>query len=530
MVAPRTRSLIASALPRVSAPGRVNALIAVRPAALACASLGALIGALIGALGLAACARSPERSEPPALQAGPRPAPEPAAAGATVAAAQPEAGSDPCAGAEAHGPLRWFHDDYDAALACARAQNKPLFIDDWAPWCHTCLSMKHTVFLEPGMAPWADRFVWLAIDTDLPKNAAVVAKFPPQVWPTFYVVAPADESVQGRYLGAASLDQFREFLQNGEQGFLESQGAALDESSLLGRVRAGDRALTAGDYPAASAAYTEALAIAPSDWPRRPDVLVALASARAKAGDVEGCLALGEAEMDRTGKSASAGDFAQWIDTCAGKLTDARRARKLREKLAGRLTEVLDDPGAPLSADDRSDGLRILRELRDALGDTAGARKLAERQRALVDKAWAEAATPFAAMTWAGPAADVYVYLGEGKKLLPALEKLEAELPDQYDPPYRLAKVHYGTGSLDAALSAANRALDRVYGPRKANVQGLIADIHAARGDHASEIAARRAVVAILEAVPKGLEKPAALADARAALAAAEARQPRQPK
>jgi hypothetical protein len=37
-------------------------------------------------------------------------------------------------------------------------------------------------------------------------------------------------------------------------------------------------------------------------------------------------------------------------------------------------------------------------------------------------------------------------------------------------------------------------------------------------------------VVAILEAVPKGLEKPAALADARAALAAAEARQPRQPK
>jgi thioredoxin-like negative regulator of GroEL len=489
--------------------------------------IGALIVALIIASGLGACARSPERAEP-GLQAGPRPAPAPGEPGATGVATQPAA-SDPCAAAEPHGPLRWFHDDYDAALACARAQNKPLFIDDWAPWCHTCLSMKHTVFLEPGLTAWADRFVWLAIDTDLPKNAPVVAKFPPQVWPTFYVVAPADESVQGRYLGAASLDQFREFLQNGEQGYLESQGAALDENSLLGRVRAGDRALTAGDYAAANAAYTAALAMAPPDWPRRPDVLVALASARGKSQDIEGCVALGETEMDHTGKSASAPDFAQWINTCVDKLADARRGRKLREKLSGRLAEVLDDPGAPLSADDRSDGLRVLRELREALGDTAGARKLAERQRAIVDEAWAEASTPFAAMTWGGPAAEVYVYLGEGKKLVPALEKLEAELPDQYDPPYRLAQVHYRTGSLDAALSAANRALDRVYGPRKTNVQNLIADIHAARGDHASEIAARRAVVAIYEALPKGLERPAALADARAALAAAEARQPKQP-
>jgi thioredoxin-like negative regulator of GroEL len=500
------RSLAASAIPRAFAPNLVIALA----------------GAL--ALGLGACARSPERAEPPVMQAGPRPAP---AAGEATATATPAAASDPCAGAEPHGPLRWFHDDYDAALACARAQHKPLFIDDWAPWCHTCISMKHTVFLEPGLAPWAERFVWLAIDTDLPKNAAVVSKFPPQVWPTFYVISPADESVQGRYLGAASLDQFRELLQHGEQGFLESQGPALDEGSLLGRVRAGDRALTAGDYQAANVAYTAALAVAPPDWPRRPDVLVALASARLYSSDFEGCLALGEAEADRTGKSASASDFTHWTNECASKIADARRARKLRETLAGRLTEVLDDPAAPLSLDDRSEGLRMLRELRAALGDTAGARTLAERQRALVDKAWAEAPTPFAAMTWAWPAAEVYVYLGEGQSILPALEKLEAELPNQYDPPYRLAWVHYRVGALDAALSAAGRALDRVYGPRKARVQGLIAEIHAARGDHASEIAARRAVVAIYEALPEGIKQPAALAGARAVLAAAETRQPK---
>jgi len=475
---------------------------------------------------LAACARSPEPSESSAVQAGPRPTSEVGATASIQPDPRPGSADDPCASAEPHGALRWLHDDYDAALACARAQNKPLFIDDWAPWCHTCLSMKHTVFLDPGLAPWAERFVWLAIDTDLPRNAAAVGKFPPQVWPTFYVIAPADESVQGRYLGAASLDQFREFLQHGEQGFLESQGAALDEGSPLGRVRAGDRALLAGDYQAADVAYTEALAAAPPDWSRRPDVLVSLISARHKAGSHESCVALAEAEIDRTGKSASAADFAQRANACAGKIADQKRARKLREKLAARLAPVLDDPGAPLAVDDRSDGLRILREIRVALGDTAGARKLAERQRALLDQAWAEAPTPFAAMTYAWPAAEVYVYLGEGQKLLPALEKLEAELPNQYDPPARQAWVHYRTGNLDAALSAASRALDRVYGPRKATVQNLIAEIHAARGDHASEIAARRAVVAIYEALPDGLKQPAALADARARLADAEARQP----
>jgi thiol-disulfide isomerase/thioredoxin len=499
---------------------------AARPRVFALAAvLGPLSTLALGwglGLALGACAQSKNGAgdgagQAPVMQAGPRPAPP---ATETQAAGQ---AADPCAGAEPHGPLRWFHDDYDAALACARAKNKPIFIDDWAPWCHTCLSMKHTVFLDPGMVPLADRFVWLAIDTDRPENATAVGKFPPQVWPTFYVIAPADESVQGRYLGSASLAQFREFLHQSEQAFLESQGPGLAEDSLLGRVRAGDRAVVAGNWKAADAAYSAALAAAPPDWPRRPDVLVTLISARYKSDDSEGCVALAEAEIDHTGKSVSAADFSYYANTCAGEIADARRARRLRERLAARVAAVVDDPEAPLAVDDRSEGLHILREIRLALGDTAGARKLAERQRALLDRAWAEAPTPFAAMTYAWPAAEVYVYLGEGQKLVPVLEKLEAELPNQYDPPYRLAWVHLQTGALDAALSAASRALERAYGPRKARAQALVADIHAKRGDHASEIAARKAVVAIYEALPDGQKQPVALAQAREALAAAEA-------
>lgn len=476
---------------------------------------------LAAAMALASCAKSPDDARPAATAetAKQQQAANPKAA-ATGAAGQ---AADPCDGAESHGPLRWFHDDYDAALTCARARGAPLFIDDWAPWCHTCLSMKHTVFLDPSLAPLADRFVWLAIDTDRPENAAAVGKFPPQVWPTFYVVAPEDESVQARYLGAASLDQFRAFLHEGERAFLESRGARLPEGSLLGRVRAGDRAMAARDWAAADAAYAAALAMAPADWTRRPDVLVALISARYKAGNAEACAELARAELRSTGKSASASDFSYYAHACAADLDDAD-ARALRTRLAEHLASVLDDPGAPMAADDRADGLRILREIHLALGDEAKARTLAERQRAIIDQAWAAAPTPFATMTFAWPLAEVYVYLGQGEQAIPLLEKLESELPNQYDPPYRLAWVHYETGNLDAALEAGTRALERVYGPRKARAQQLVAEIHAARGDHQAEIAARKAVVAIYEALPQGQQQPEALERSRAALAQAQAK------
>src|SRR5688500_15328466 len=79
--------------------------------------------------------------------------------------------------AHATGALTWIHDDYPAALAMAKAENKPIFLDAWALWCHTCLAMQNYVFPDPGMAPIAERVIWLAIDTEKASNADVVAKF-----------------------------------------------------------------------------------------------------------------------------------------------------------------------------------------------------------------------------------------------------------------------------------------------------------------------------------------------------------------
>lgn len=48
-----------------------------------------------------------------------RPAPAPSATAAAPAA---------------RSGVTFIHDDFDQALAMARAQNKPLFVDAWAPW------------------------------------------------------------------------------------------------------------------------------------------------------------------------------------------------------------------------------------------------------------------------------------------------------------------------------------------------------------------------------------------------------------
>lgn len=420
--------------------------------------------------------------------------------------------------------IEWRHDDYAGAVAAAKAAGKPLVIDFWAPWCHTCLSMKHTVLVDPGLAPLADRFVWVALDTDEPGSAAALKKLPIAFWPTFFVIDPHDESVQARHVGAASLEQFRAFLRRGERGFLDARASdgALAADDPLRHVRDAERAALAGDAKAADAAFARAFARAPDDWARAPEVLVAWIGARYAAGDHAGCLALAEERLDHAvrGHTAAAADFVYYAGACAARV-GGERARALRVRAAAALETVVADAAAPLAVDDRSEALRILRELYLALGDEAAARRRAEAQRDLLAKAAAEAPTPLAAMTYNWPRAEVHVFLGEGEALVPELRRSAEALPDQYDPPYRLAWLLLKLGRPDEALPPAERAAALAYGPRKGRILSLLADVHAARGDIAARRAALEAWVAHERALPDGQRDAERLARAEAALAAA---------
>ncbi|HVV84890.1 MAG TPA: thioredoxin family protein, partial [Kofleriaceae bacterium] len=470
-----------------------------------------ILFASVLAAGAAGCGKAKE--QPKARHPG-------TGTGAGTGTASTVAAKATCPAGEAKGPLTWIEDDYAGALACARAKHRPLLIDMWAPWCHTCLSMKSTVLMDASLAPLNDQLVFLSMDTDKPTNADALAKYPLVNWPTFFVVEPDHETVQGRWLGAASTGQMRTFLKDGETAALAAMsGGGLDP--LLAKVREGDQASERKEFAAAEAAYGAALAQAPADWPRRSDVLVAQIGARYKQGDIAGCLDLGLSSADATGDTANAADFLVWALMCADDdKADPAKAKAVREKAVARLTALVDDQAAPLSIDDRSDAMANLREALDSLGKKDEAKKVAERQLAFLADAAAKAPDAWTRMTYNWPRADVHVYLGRGLELVPALEQSAKDLPNEYDPPARLAWVLLKSGKADDAQPWVEKALRLVYGPRKVRVQQLAADIAKARGNVAMERAARTALVSTLEHLEKGQEQPEALAKAKADLAA----------
>lgn len=385
---------------------------------------------------------------------------------------------------EATSGIRWHHDDYAAARAEARTAGKPLVLDFWAPWCHTCLSMKHTVLRSPGLASYADRFVWLAIDTDRPANEAVTKAFPIVFWPTFFVVDPEDESVQARLQGGAPEATFRAFLDQGRSAVMDKRrgGQRIGEDSPLHHLRLAEQLVTAGKLAEADAAYGRALSLGGDEWLRRSDVLVARITTMYKRDAFSDCFAFARAHLADAARSkgAAGADFAYFGDVCGrkGKASEADLT-SFRTAAAATVRGVLADPEASLSTDDRGDAMRIVRELLDALGDKAGARTIAQGQRDLLDRAAAAAATPYEAMTYSWPRCEVYAWLGQHAALVPALEGLVAALPDEYDPPYRLAWLLQEHGLSAAALVHARRAKELVYGPRTKRVDSLIEKIEA---------------------------------------------------
>ena len=65
--------------------------------------------------------------------------------------------------------------DYDAALAKAKAQRKPVLMNFTAPWCKYCKTMDETVMADPVIQRKLKGYVTLKIDFDT--NPELVAKY-----------------------------------------------------------------------------------------------------------------------------------------------------------------------------------------------------------------------------------------------------------------------------------------------------------------------------------------------------------------
>jgi tetratricopeptide (TPR) repeat protein len=430
--------------------------------------------------------------------------------------------------------LLWYEDAAEAAFAAARAAGKRVVVDLWAPWCHTCLSMQSVVMTAENLPDAATRFVWLAIDTEREESSSLLERLPVSVWPTFYVVDVTDPSrvgIAGRWLGAASPVQFRRFL--ADSLLADTDRAPTDSAphdrasndhppadSLYGDAQ---RALLAADdlaaqqrHAEAAQAYASALERAPSDWPRRPETLVAQMTALYKAKEFATCLRVAATGLPQTGLTASAVDFSSYALECAARVEPGdsaggtpKEVTALQRAVAQRLQPLCEQGSAELSPDDRADACDKLAQARSALGDADGARVATLARLAVVERA-ADGKHGEAALTYDWARTDALLSLGRAEDALMVATERERELPDNYNPPHYRAKALKALGRWDEGLTAIDRALELAYGPRRIGLLTLQADLLFGAGRAADGLRTLEKQLAAYRALPAGQRQPAA--------------------
>jgi tetratricopeptide (TPR) repeat protein len=313
-----------------------------------------------------------------------------------------------------------------------------------------------------------------------------------------------------------SIQQLRSFLDDGERSVAAAHKSEHKPGDPLALLAAGDAAAMDKKYADAARLYGEALAKAPKNWGRRGPALVSRIRALQKLPDPGACVDLALAEMKSTGDAAAAGDFLAFALDCVDALpkTDPR-VEKLRVAALPRLTALANNAAAPLSADDRGDVWRMVWDVKEKLDDPAGARAAAEQRLAVLDAAAAKAPDAWAASTYDGARMETYLYLGNPDAAIDFLAKSEAALPTDYNPPARLARAYLEGGRFGEALAAVDRALAKAYGPRKAQIFRLKADILEKQGrlDDAAKVVGEE--IALWQSLPEGQRRPASIEAAR---------------
>lgn len=421
-------------------------------------------------------------------------------------------------------------------LERAKAEKKALFVEVWAPWCHTCLSMKAFVLSDPALVPLEARAVFAAIDSDRPENGTFVEKYRVGVWPTLFVLDATNGDVLGLWEGAASVDELRAFVTDA----VDARDASAAPASPVASLVAAGRAQAAGRCAEATRHYRAALDKGGPSFPRRSEAQKGLIFCQMRERKYGDCVETGLAHIASIDGTSSPADFAGTMLSCAAALTApttpvldnedalAERYRALdatkkraREAAAQRLRALTEAPPAGSSVDDRSDALSLYAAALESLGDRGGARAARERQLAVLEAAAAAAPEPLLAATFDYARMGGYLALGRGAEAVAMLTQRVSELPDSYEPRARLAQAHAALGRNREALTALDGALDRAYGPRRLRYLSLRAELLERLGESREERATLDRLIAAYGELPRSAKANPANKDG---LAAAQAR------
>lgn len=373
--------------------------------------------------------------------------------------------------------------------------------------------MREFVFPDPSLTSRAGQFVWLAINIEDEKNAPFLVKFPGEAVPTFAVLDPANESVAVRQVGSMTVAQLHAFLDTARIAVAGSGGSGRQADESL---RAADQHYGARRYAEAAAAYRLALGQAPADWAPYGRAVEALLFSYQQTEAHDRCVELARSALPRLGVTPSGLIAAvAGLDCALGLKDDAPDKAAQVAALEAEARRIVADPKLAVAADDVSGAYITLLDARRKAKDEAGARRTNEEWIAYLEGAAARAQTPGQRTVYDSHRVSAYLELGQPQRAIPMLEASEKDFPDDYNPPARLAAAYQAMKEWDKAVAAADRALARIYGPRKLRVLEIKADALKGKGD---VVGARRTIeeaVAFAEALPAGQRSDARVAGLR---------------
>ncbi len=346
---------------------------------------------------------------------------------------------------------------------------------------------------DAALARQAGRFVWLELDYDKPVNQSFLDRHGVAYTPSLYVLDPATERARATHVGGMTVSELNRFLDGAALG-----GTASEGGSPAASLARGDDFFGRGRFTEASAAYREALRLAPPDWPERTHAVAALAWSLWVGGDDQACVELVAAEAPAMPRQA---EFARAVLAGLGSANaggDAPWAQAGRKSLVPLAEEAVELPG--VLRDHHFQLLQQLMASARARGDADVASRWSHRWLDEIDAITPRDDDERAALDIArvDAACDAQGYA----RVLPALAASERAMPRNYNASLRVAQVAIEVKRFDDAVAACDRGLEHVTGPVgrcwlfRTKGEALVAkgDLPHAHDAYAQALAAARAI------------------------------------
>jgi|CXWL01.1.fsa_nt_gi tetratricopeptide (TPR) repeat protein len=394
------------------------------------------------------------------------------------------------------GGLQFIEDDFPAAQKLAAQKKLPIFVDTWAPWCHSCLALREHVFTQSALAKYQDRFVFVAINTELAKSAPFLEKYPVENWPTLFVIDSASGEVALKWAGTGTVEQMEKLFVDGERALAKAAPEAAGQDLV-----AADRLFGEGKGAQAAAAYGALLKSAPKNWERRARTVESLLYAQFSIKEMTACADLALAESPGLARGPSFANAVVWGMTCAMSIEgDEGKAKASLKALEPLAHEALALEG--LLADDRSGLYELLVEAMADRGDKAGSQALAKKWLEFLEGEAGKAPTAAARASFDPHRVGAAIASGQALRAEAALQQTEKEFPDDYNAAARLALIYQELGRFEDARVAIDRAEKKVYGPRSIRIFEIKAGLFSKLGDKKSQRQTLEKAVVFAKALP----------------------------